>query len=137
MTATKPPREPDRRKLPDERRSITHKFVIYGRGYDGLPKEYDGYLTVGLYDDGSPGEIFVRFAKMGARQGALLDAWCVMVSIALQYGIALDKIIDKFRGWGFEPQGLTGNKAIHTCTSPMDYIVKWLDIRFCNDEREQ
>jgi ribonucleoside-diphosphate reductase alpha chain len=133
--STSPPKEPARHRLPDERLGITHKFTIYGQGWDGHPKEYEGYLTVGLYDDGSPGEIFLRFAKMGGRQGALLDAWCTMVSVALQVGFPLESIIDKFKGYGFEPEGVcSGCDEIKMCKSPLDYIARWLEVRFVRKE---
>lgn len=128
----RPPHEPIRHRLAATHKAITHKFTVGGQGYDGKPKNYDGYLTVGLYPNGQPGEIFVRFAKMGGRQGALLDAWCTMVSIALQYGIPFDVIVRRFRGVGFEPRGMTYSKepALRICTSPLDYIVRWLEWKF-------
>jgi len=118
-------KEAPRRRLPDERASLTHKFSIAGE---------DGYLTVGLYDDGSPGEVFIRFAKTGGREGALLDAWATMVSIALQSGIPLETITTKFRGWRFEPQGLTSNGDIPMVASPLDYVARWLAARYGEDD---
>lgn len=125
-----------RRRLPDERQSITHKFTILGLSNKGTPRKYTGYLTVGLYDDGTPGEIFVRFAKLGGREGCLLDAWCTMVSIALQSGVPLENLMTKFRGWQFEPQGLLERGVVRQCTSPLDYICQWLVLKFCGEAKD-
>ncbi|MBU2266443.1 MAG: hypothetical protein KJ977_05320 [Candidatus Omnitrophica bacterium] len=134
-THTSPPSPPRRHRLPDDRPSITHKFTIAGADETGRPLEHEGYLTVGLYEDGSPGEVFVRFAKLGGREGALLDAWCTMVSIGLQCGMPITVAIEKFRGWKFEPAGLTRNTDIRMVSSPLDYIVRWLDLRFSKEKR--
>ena len=112
---------PHRHRLPDERQAITHKFSVNG---------FDGYLTVGLYEDGRPGEIFVNVAKEGSTASGFMDAWATMVSVALQYGVPLSVIIGKSKGHRFEPSGFTTNKDIPTCTSLVDYIVTWLDNRF-------
>lgn len=119
-----------REHLPDERDSVTKKFEIHGLDEKGRPMKYTGYLIVGLYPDGRPGELFVRFAKIGGRQGALMDAWATVLSIALQSGVSLKTLTSKF-SWGrFEPAGLTNDKNIPICTSPLDYICKWLNRRF-------
>lgn len=120
----------NRKRLPDERKSITKKFEIYGLDRQGEPRTYTGYLTVGLYEDGRPGELFVRFAKIGGREGRLLDAWATLLSIALQSNIPLDTIIEKFSWIRFEPSGLTNDTEIRMCSSPLDYMVKWLDLKF-------
>lgn len=115
-----------RKRLPDERQGITHHFSVGG---------VDGYLTIGLYEDSSPGEIFVKFAKEGGRESALLDAWATMVSIALQSGVPIETIVEKFRGWRFEPQGMTSNKDIPMVSSPLDYIARYLGKLFCEQEQ--
>lgn len=112
--------------LPNERRSITHRFVIRSTLY-GATKFY---LTVGLYDDGRPGEVFVRMSKEGELISHILDQWAISVSMMLQVGVPVETIIDKFRGTNFEPCGWTENKTIHSCTSPIDYIAKWLELKF-------
>ncbi len=111
----------NRYKLPDERASFTHKFSIGG---------HEGYLTVGLYPDGSPGEIFVRMAKEGSVIAGLMDSFATAISLALQHGVPLHVLIDKFKGTRFEPSGFTGNQEIPIATSIMDYLFRWLAIRF-------
>jgi ribonucleoside-diphosphate reductase alpha chain len=110
-----------RRKLPDERRSLTHKFSIGG---------HDGYITCGLYDDGSPGEIFVRMAKEGSTIAGLMDSFATAISLSLQHGVPLKLLCEKFRSTRFEPSGFTGNPEVPRATSIMDYIFRWLDIKF-------
>ena len=112
---------PHRQRLPDERNSITHKFTL---------NTHEGYLTVGLYDDGSPGELFVRMSKEGSTLGGLMDGWATMVSIALQYGVPLTVITQKCKDTQFEPRGFTGNPEIRTASSILDYIVRWLEQKF-------
>jgi ribonucleoside-diphosphate reductase alpha chain len=110
-----------RSKLPDERRSITHKFSVAG---------HDGYITCGLYDDGSPGEIFVRMAKEGSTIAGLMDSFATAISLSLQHGVPLKLLAEKFKGTQFEPRGFTGNAEIPRTTSIMDYIFRWLDVKF-------
>ncbi|MEE8422530.1 MAG: adenosylcobalamin-dependent ribonucleoside-diphosphate reductase [Dehalococcoidia bacterium] len=116
-----PVTEPYRRHLPDERNAITHKFRV---------GEQEGYLTVGLYDDGSPGEIFVKIAKEGSTVSGLMDAVALLTSISLQYGVSLDKLADKLEHTRFEPYGPTGNPDIPLATSLLDYIFRWLRLHF-------
>ena len=97
---------------------------------------YEGYPTVGLYENGKPGEVFVRFSKICGREGCLLDAWCTMVSIGLQCGMPVSVAVQKFRHWQFEPKGLTEGKDVHSCSSPIDYIAQWLDLRFGKKKEE-
>lgn len=111
----------NRYKLPDERASFTHKFSIGG---------HEGYITVGMYEDGSPGEIFVRMAKEGSVIAGLMDSFATSISLALQHGVPLHVLIDKFKGTRFEPSGFTGNQEIPLATSIMDYLFRWLAIRF-------
>ncbi len=111
----------NRYKLADERASFTHKFSIGG---------HEGYITVGLYQDGSPGEIFVRMAKEGSVIAGLMDSFATAISLALQHGVPLPVLIEKFKGTRFEPSGFTGNQEIPIATSIMDYLFRWLAIRF-------
>ena len=114
----------NRYKLPDERHSFTHKFSIGG---------HEGYITVGMYEDGSPGEIFVRMAKEGSVIAGLMDSFATSISLALQHGVPLHVMIEKFKGTRFEPAGFTGNQEIPIATSIMDYLFRWLAIRFPTD----
>ena len=114
----------NRYKLPDERASFTHKFSIGG---------HEGYITVGMYEDQSPGEIFVRMAKEGSVIAGLMDSFATAISLALQHGVPLHVLIDKFKGTRFEPAGFTGNQEIPIATSIMDYLFRWLAIRFPSD----
>ena len=116
---------PQRRKLPDERQSITHKFSIGG---------HEGYLTVGLYDDGSPGELFVTMAKEGSTISGLMDSFATAVSYALQYGVPLKFFVDKFAHVRFEPSGWTGNQDVPYAKSIMDYIFRWMAVKFIGTE---
>ena len=119
---------PIRRKLPVERQAITHKFAIAG---------HDGYLTVGMYEDGSPGEIFLVMAKEGSTISGLMDAFATSVSLALQYGVPLSALSAKFSHMRFEPSGFTGNPEIPIAKSIMDYIFRWLDLKFAKSEEEE
>jgi len=112
---------PFRRRLPETRSSITHKFSVAG---------HEGYLTVGLYEDGQPGELFITMAKEGSTVGGLMDVIGTCVSMALQYGVPLITLIDKFRHARFEPSGMTSNKTIPFAKSLIDYIFCWLGCRF-------
>ena len=117
-----------RRKLPDERRAVTHKFSVSG---------HEGYITVGLYDDGTPGEIFLVMAKEGSTISGLVDAFATAVSIALQYGVPLQTLVDKFTHTRFEPSGFTNNPEIPIAKSIMDYIYRWLASKFLSREGQQ
>ena len=110
-----------RKKLPAERNSITHKFSVGG---------HEGYLTVGKYDDGAPGEIFIKMAKEGSTLSGIMDAFALSVSIALQYGVPLRALVDKFCNSRFEPSGYTGNPEIRYAKSVVDYIGRWLGGKF-------
>jgi len=116
---------PVRRKLPDERRSITHKFSIGG---------HEGYITVGMYDDGAPGEIFITMAKEGSTISGLMDAFATAVSFNLQYGVPFKFLVDKFAHVRFEPSGWTGNQQIPYAKSIMDYIFRWMGAKFLGPE---
>ena len=117
-----------RRRLPDERRSITHKFDIQG---------HEGYITVGLYDDGTPGEIFLTMAKEGSTVSGLMDAFATQTSLALQYGVPLRSMVNKFSHMRFEPSGFTRNQEIPIAKSLADYIFRWLASRFLTFEEQE
>ncbi len=120
-TAPRPEGAPYRRHLPDERQSVTHKFRV---------GEQEGYVTVGLYEEGQPGEIFVNISKEGSTIRGLMDSVAVLTSVALQYGVPLRNLVEKFRGVHFEPAGMTSNAAIPVATSIVDYIFRWFELRF-------
>ncbi len=113
--------QPLRRRLPNTRRSITHKFDIAG---------HEGYLTVGLYEDGSPGELFITMAKEGSTIGGIMDAFGTAISICLQYGVDVKTLANKFMHTRFEPSGFTKNPDIPMAKSLMDYIFRWLGLTF-------
>jgi ribonucleoside-diphosphate reductase alpha chain len=117
--------KPYRHKLPDERRAITHKFSVGG---------HEGYLTAGLYEDGLPGEIFITMAKEGSTISGLMDSFATAISLALQYGVPLKVLCDKFRHSRFEPSGRTPNPGIPFAKSIMDYIFRWLAIKFLSGD---
>jgi ribonucleoside-diphosphate reductase alpha chain len=119
---------PFRRRLSDTRQSITHKFSVAG---------HEGYLTVGLYEDGQPGEVFITMAKEGSTVGGLMDVIGTVVSMALQYGVPLITLVDKFRHARFEPSGMTSNRDIPFAKSLIDYIFCWLGCRFIPGYAEQ
>src|SRR5260221_2259414 len=114
-----------RHKLPDERKSITHKFDIAG---------HEGYLTVGLYEDGQPGELFVTMAKEGSTISGLMDAFATHTSYALQFGVPLKFMVDKISHIRFEPSGFTKNKEIPIAKSIVDYIFRWMASHFMSVE---
>ncbi|MBZ5605447.1 MAG: vitamin B12-dependent ribonucleotide reductase, partial [Acidobacteriia bacterium] len=119
---------PVRRKLDDTRSSVTHKFSIGG---------HEGYITVGLYDEGTPGEIFIRMAKEGSTISGLMDSFATAVSLALQDGVPLKYLVDKFSHVRFEPSGWTGNQQIPYAKSIPDYIFRWLAAKFLGAEYQQ
>ncbi|MCC6585495.1 MAG: vitamin B12-dependent ribonucleotide reductase [Bryobacterales bacterium] len=116
---------PLRRKMPDERQSITHKFSIAG---------HEGYFTVGLFEDGTPGELFITMAKEGSTISGLMDSFATAISYGLQYGVPLKFYVDKFSHVRFEPSGWTGNKQIPYAKSIMDYIFRYLGSKFLGPE---
>ncbi len=120
--------KPYRRRLPDERRAVTHKFQVAG---------HEGYITVGLYPDGQPGEIFLKMAKEGSTVSGLMDTLATMTSIALQYGVPLRDLVSKFAHVRFEPSGFTGNPEVPIAKSSVDYIFRWMGSRFLSkDDRD-
>ncbi len=118
--------KPARRHLPDERQSITHKFSIAG---------HEGYITVGMFEDGSPGELFITMSKEGSTISGLMDSLATSVSIALQYGVPLKVLVDKFSHARYEPSGFTNNPEIPIAKSVSDYIFRWLGKKFLIEDR--
>jgi ribonucleoside-diphosphate reductase alpha chain len=119
--------QPVRRRLPDERHSITHKFDIAG---------HEGYITVGLFEDGMPGEIFLVMAKEGSTISGFADAFAQAISYALQYGVPLQVLVDKFSHARFEPSGITKNPDVRFAKSIVDYIFRWLATKFLSNEAQ-
>jgi ribonucleoside-diphosphate reductase alpha chain len=119
--------QPVRRRLPDERQAVTHKFSIAG---------HEGYLTVGLFEDGQPGEIFLRMSKEGSTVSGMMDAFATAVSVSLQYGVPLESLVRKFSHMRFEPAGFTGNKEVPMAKSITDYIFRWLAVKFLPEDSQ-
>src|SRR5712675_794262 len=117
-----------RRKLPDERKSITHKFDIAG---------HEGYITVGMYEDGTPGEIFVTMSKQGSTISGLMDSFATAISFALQYGVPLQFLVDKFSHMRFEPSGFSKNPQIPYAKSIVDYLFRWMASKFLDEEAKR
>ncbi|HXG88102.1 MAG TPA: vitamin B12-dependent ribonucleotide reductase [Vicinamibacterales bacterium] len=120
-------RTPVRRKLPDERQALTHKFDIAG---------HEGYITVGLFEDGQPGEIFLVMAKEGSTISGFADAFAQAISYALQYGVPLHSLVDKFSHVRFEPSGMTKNADVRFAKSIVDYIFRWMASKFLSPEAQ-
>jgi len=127
VTAAIASRTPVRRKLPDERHAITHKFDIAG---------HEGYITVGLFEDGQPGEIFLVMAKEGSTISGFADAFAQAISYALQYGVPLQALVDKFSHVRFEPSGITKNPDVRFAKSIVDYIFRWMATKFLSPEAQ-
>ena len=111
----------NRHRLPDERPAITHHFAVGG---------HEGYLTVGLYPNGQPGEIFIRMAKEGSTIAGLMECFGAVVSVSLQHGVPLRVLCDKLSHTRFEPSGWTGSAELGYAKSIMDYLFRWLELRF-------
>ena len=118
---------PQRRKLPDERHAITHKFDVAG---------HEGYITVGLFEDGTPGEIFLVMAKEGSTISGFADAFAQAISYALQYGVPLQTLVDKFSHSRFEPSGMTKNPEVRFAKSIVDYIFRWMATKFLSPDAQ-
>ncbi len=116
-----------RRRLSDERRAVTHKFSIGG---------HEGYITVGLYEDGNPGEIFITMSKEGSTISGLMDGFATAISLALQYGVPLKVLVDKFSHMRFEPSGFTNSKDVPIAKSVLDYIFRWMGLKFLPREEQ-
>ena len=119
--------QPVRRRLPDTRRSITHKFSIEG---------HEGYINVGMFDDGAPGEIFITMAKEGSTISGMMDAFATSISLTLQYGVPLVDLVNKFSHMRFEPSGRTMNREIPVAQSVVDYVFRWLGSQFLSEEEK-
>ena len=119
--------KPLRRRLSDTRQALTHKFDIAG---------HEGYLTVGLFEDNQPGELFITMAKEGSTIGGLMDSIGTLTSMALQYGVPLDALVRKFAHQRFEPSGFTKNPEIRNASSITDYVFRWLALQFIPGYRE-
>ncbi|MDD4995696.1 MAG: vitamin B12-dependent ribonucleotide reductase [Patescibacteria group bacterium] len=119
--------KPRRRRMPDERRSITHKFSV---------ANHEGYITVGMFDNGEPGEIFITMSKTGSVISGLMDAFATSVSIGMQYGVPLRVLVNKFAHMRFEPSGVTNNPNIRIAKSIIDYIFRWLSMKFLPAEEQ-
>src|SRR6516165_302277 len=119
--------QPVRHRMPDTRTSLTHKFEIAG---------HEGYITVGLYEDGQPGELFITMSKEGSTIGGLMDTVGTLTSIALQYGVPLESLVKKFAYQRFEPSGFTKNPDIRNATSITDYVFRWLACQFIKGYKE-
>ena len=113
-----------RRVLPVTRRSVTHKFSVAG---------FEGYLTIGLFENDCPGEIFIKMSKEGSTLSGLIQGFCRAFSLALQYGLPLSAAVDRFRGMRFEPSGPTGNPDIPMAASILDYVARYLELHFVTD----
>lgn len=114
-----------RRKLPNERKSITHKFSVGG---------HEGYIIAGMYEEGTPGEIFIKMAKEGSTLSGFMDGLALSISIGLQYGVPLKALVDKLTNTRFEPSGFTENPSIRYASSVLDYIARWLGGKFLSLE---
>lgn len=112
-----------RKKLPNDRDAKTHKFEIAG---------HEGYITVGLYPDGSLGEVFIRMNKGGSFANGMMDSYAIAMSLGLQHGVPIETFINKFKHVSFEPFGWTDNPQIRVCKSPVDYLARYLELKFCN-----
>lgn len=110
-----------RRSLPPVRDSITHKFQIMG---------HEGYLTIGLFEDGRPGEMFIKMAKEGSTLSGLVQGYCRAFSLALQYGLPMEEAVRRFKGMRFEPMGTTSNPEIPEALSIIDYVARYLELHF-------
>ena len=119
---------PHRRRLPDTRESITHKFCVAG---------HEGYITVGLYEDGSPGEVFLTMAKQGSTLRGLMDTAAVLTSLCLQSNIAVEILARKFEHSHYEPNGHTTNPEMRIASSITDYVFRWLGLTFSDTYRDE
>ena len=127
-TVAAPMNPPRRRRLPDERRAVTHKFSV---------GNHEGYITAGLYADGYPGEVFITMSKEGSVISGLMDSFATSVSIGLQYGVPLQVLVNKFVHMRFEPSGYTNNPNIRIAKSIVDYIFRWMALKFLSPEAQR
>ncbi len=113
----------NRQTLPPVRESVTHKFQIMGA---------EGYLTIGLFESGMPGEVFIKMAKEGSTLSGLIQAFCRAFSLAIQYGLTLEEAVRRFKGMRFEPMGPTSNPDIPEALSIIDYVARYIELHFCS-----
>lgn len=113
----------NRQSLPAVRDSVTHKFQIMGA---------EGYLTLGLFENGTPGEVFIKMAKEGSTLSGLIQAYCRAFSLAIQYGLTLEEAVRRFKGMRFEPMGPTSNPDIPEALSIIDYVARYIELNFCS-----
>lgn len=118
----------NRQTLSPVRESVTHKFQIMG---------HEGYLTIGLFDTGLPGEVFIKMAKEGSTLSGLIQAYCRAFSLAIQYGLPLDEAVRRFKGMRFEPMGATSNPDIPEALSIIDYVARYLELHFVPAETDR
>jgi ribonucleoside-diphosphate reductase alpha chain len=114
-----------REVLPSTRKSITHKFAIGG---------HEGYLTIGLFGENRPGEIFIKMSKEGSTLSGLIQGFCRAFSLALQHGLSTEDAVERFRGMRFEPMGPTSNPRIPEVSSILDYVARYLELKFLSDQ---
>lgn len=114
-----------RERLPAERRSITHRFEVGG---------HEGYIIVGMYEDGRPGEVFIKMAKEGSTLSGVMDGLALSLSVGLQYGVPLKALVDKLTNTRFEPSGFTQNPQIRSASSVLDYVARWLGGKFISSD---
>ncbi|MFT4593789.1 MAG: ribonucleoside-diphosphate reductase alpha chain [Phycisphaerales bacterium] len=115
------PTSSHRKTLPPTHTSVTHKFSVGG---------HEGYLTIGLFDDGTPGEIFIKMSKEGSTLSGLIQGFCRAFSLAIQYGLPLPDAVERFRNMRFDPMGQTSNPNLPQATSILDYVAQYLDHEF-------
>jgi ribonucleoside-diphosphate reductase alpha chain len=125
---------PKKEKLPIERVALTKTFKIHSALPPAGLGTVKGYITVGLYEDGRVGEVFIKLDQQGSMVSGMADAWSIAVSNLLQRRVPLSYIVEKFRGMRFEPAGQTNDPDIHFCSSPMDFVARWLEHRFLKAE---
>lgn len=117
-----------RSSLPPTRESVTHKFSVL---------RHEGYLTIGLYPDGRPGEIFIKMAKEGSTMSGFCQAFCRAFSLSLQFGLSVEEAVVRFKGMRFEPMGATSNPDIPECSSIVDYVARYLELHYGSNVRRQ
>lgn len=127
-TETTSPSQPTRQRLPQTRQSVTHRFDI---------DQLKGYITVGLYPDGRPGEVFIKIAKHGSTMSGLVDTIAVLTSLALQYGVTVESLARKFEFTRFEPSGWTQHPDLRQAKSLVDYVFRWLGLEFSDTYRQE
>lgn len=124
----------ERRRLPPERRAVTRVFRLPHIHKDGTTDTMRFYFTAGLYEDGTLGEIFVKADKPGSLAAGTIDAVATLISLLLQHGVPLEAFLPKLKGTNFKPNGFTGDGEIKSCTSPLDLLARWLELKYGKKE---